>query len=220
MKKISILVLSALIVTAFGIFPVGNVQAPTQDMKIAVTPPMFDDMGLLLDDWGYAYTEISKSDLADSAVTGQYDVIFINCASYLTSDAENAASNLEIFVKNGGALYASDWTDEVIDAAFPGYITFGSKTTDSQFADAKIKDVGLIDYLEGEDTLQFHYDLSMWVPIKEVSSEVTVLAEANVDYDGSNHPHMPAVVSFSKGTGSVVYTTFHEAAQDIPVTAY
>jgi hypothetical protein len=146
-------------------------------------------------------------------VTSQYDAIFINCDSYSQVDVDNAASNLASYVSSGGAIYASDWANEFIDASFPGLIDFGDGFTDSQYADAKIKDKGLVDYLEGEDTLEFHYDLGAWIQIESVSSEVKILAEANVEYGGTTHPHMPAVVSFSKGSGSVVYTTFHEAVQ-------
>jgi hypothetical protein len=213
MRRMLILVLTVFVVAAFGNLPVENAKAPGIDMKIAVTPAGFDDMGSLLNEWGYAYTEIADSDLSESSVTSQYDAIFINCDSYSQSDVENAASNLATYVSNGGAIYASDWANEFIDASFPGYVNFGDGSTSSQYADAKIKDKGLIDYLEGQDSLTFHYDLALWVQIESVSSEVTVLAEANVEYGGTTHPHMPAVVSFSKGKGSVVYTTFHEAVQ-------
>jgi hypothetical protein len=170
-------------------------------------------MGSLLNEWGYTYTQISATDLSNPAVTDLYDAIFINCAWYSSTDVDNAESNLETFVSNGGAIYASDWANDFIDAAFPGYVTFGDGWTDAQYADAKILDGGLIDYIEGNETLTFHYDLGGWIQIESVSSDVTILAEANVQYGGSSHPHMPAVVSFSRGKGSVVYTTFHEAVQ-------
>jgi hypothetical protein len=213
MRRMLILVLTVFIVAAFGTIPVEKAEAPGIDLKIAATPAGYDDMGSLLGEWGYAYTEISDADLSSASVTSQYDAIFINCDSYSQVDVDNAASNLASYVSSGGAIYASDWANEFIDASFPGLIDFGDGFTDSQYADAKIKDKGLVDYLEGEDTLEFHYDLGAWIQIESVSSEVKILAEANVEYGGTTHPHMPAVVSFSKGSGSVVYTTFHEAVQ-------
>ncbi len=209
MRKISLLVLISIVISALASFSMGNAQGLGLD--IAVTPEGYDHMQSLLDEWNYQYTVIPKVDLADSGVTNQYDVIFINCAGGLSGD--NAANNLKNFVNNGGAIYASDWAYVFIEAAFPTYVDFGYKDGPVQTADATIKDVGLIDYLAGEETLSFYYDLGGWIPIESVSSDVEVLAEADVEYGGSSYPHMPAVVRFSHGSGSVVYTTFHEAAQ-------
>jgi len=211
MRKISMLVLLVLTIAAIGNFSMMNAQG--LGIKIAVTPEEYDHMQLLLDEWGYTYTEISASDLADHSVTKQYDAIFINCAYYDETDADNAANNLKDFVDKGGAIYASDWADVFINSAFPTYVTFGEKDGPVQTADAKVKDAGLVDYLGGEDTLSFYYDLPGWVPIESVSSNVDILAVADVTYGGSSHPHMPAVVRFNYGMGSVIYTTFHEAAQ-------
>jgi hypothetical protein len=89
-----ILVLTVFIVAAFGTIPVEKAEAPGIDLKIAATPAGYDDMGSLLGEWGYAYTEISDADLSSASVTSQYDAIFINCDSYSQVDVDNAASNL------------------------------------------------------------------------------------------------------------------------------
>src|SRR3990172_12813245 len=155
-------------------------QGNTNELRIAVTPPEYDDMGIILTTMGWNYTDISSRDLTFYDILSQYDAIFINCSSEIATYAnmpafgsEEIRANLERFVREGGTLYASDWAFEYIDKSFPGYIhyfehPFPELGDDSQSVIANIVDPGLASFMDSP-TVEILFNAPSWVPIDSVA---------------------------------------------------
>lgn len=146
---------------------------------LAVTTPYWDDIGSVLTQMGYSWTQISDTDLINASFLSQFDVVFANCNPYTYDYPEEASSSLQQFVQNGGSFYASDFAYTYIKAAFPGYITFhdGPHVGLAQWVTADVVDPGLANYLDPANppsTVDIEYDLDYWVPIKNISSAAKV----------------------------------------------
>jgi len=206
-------------------------------LKIAVTPPYYDDIGKILTDMKYSFTEIEPSDLSDYDLIKDYDIIFINCAGGLEQPAQNAKTALQQFVQNGGNLYTSDWAFTFIQNSFPEYITFSGYIGEAQTVTCTVVDPGLQDYLWDLNTGEVTYNLSSWVPIESISSQTKVyltgsytvyesMGSANIKSlrkreiskgqsksSSTTETDKPLAVCFSYGNGKVIHTTFHNEAQ-------
>ena len=89
MKKIGVLVIFMLVFCLMSFFPTVTAdENGFEDLKLAVTPLSYDDMGYILTNLGYAYTEIQVTDLNDLTTLSAYDVVFINCAGDIEQYAE------------------------------------------------------------------------------------------------------------------------------------
>ena len=193
-------------------FLIDNPGESASPPSIAVTPRSFDRMQDVLDAMGYEYTEIPLVTLTDLAALQAYDVVFINCAGTY-SPISATFGPIREFVSQGGAVYASDFAFAYIQGAFPGYVDFGGYVGPGQTTTGHIHDDGLKTYV-GAETLSLVYDLGGWVPVTSVSDDVTTYVSHTVSYGGASHPNTPAVVGFRYGQGHVIYTSFHNAAQD------
>lgn len=206
-------------------------------LKIAVTPPYYDDIGKILTYMKYSFTEIEPSDLSDYDLIKDYGIIFINCAGELEQPAQDAKTALQQFVQNGGNLYTSDWAFTFIQNSFPEYITFSGYIGEAQTVTFTVVEPGLQDYLWGGNIGEITYDLSSWVPIESISSQTKVyltgsytvyesMGSANIKslreqgtpesrskIPSTTESNKPLAVCFSYGNGKVLHTTFHNEAQ-------
>jgi murein DD-endopeptidase MepM/ murein hydrolase activator NlpD/cell division septation protein DedD len=194
------------------------------------------------DDLGYPWTQILVTDLTSFNLLSQYHDVFINCTADIQSNPQ-VTTALQDYVKDGGSLYVSDWAYEYIRDAFPGYINFPvvPRIGDVQQVVANIVDPGLAGYINPSDppsTIVLNYDLIGWVVIDSVGPNTTVhvrgsfstspyLAQETstgrrqIDTRQEVRPldqmiNKPLVVSFrpyGASGGKVVYTTFHNEAQ-------
>lgn len=145
-------------------------------------------------------------------------------------------------------MYASDWGFAVINAAFPGKVNFGADPYTGEVGTtvATVDDSTLGAFL-GTSQISIEFDLGSWVPIASLGPGVTTLLSGSYqtyDADGyglsalskvSQPVHRattraatgsttrsttsgPIAVSFSYGSGKVVYTSFHQHAQSQGVT--
>jgi hypothetical protein len=119
-----------------------NVVKEARPLRIAVTEPMFDNMGKLLDALGdgYRYTQLEDAQLITPNAFDRFDVVFLTCGGWpavwgtTTNKAfrpglasgtmrpdirEKLNRNLNRFVGRGGTLYASDLRYEYLAYAFP-----------------------------------------------------------------------------------------------------
>ena len=206
-------------------------------LKIAVTPPYYDDIGKILTNMKYIFTEIEPSDLSNYDLIKDYDIIFINCAGELEQPAQDAKTALQQFVQNGGNLYTSDWAFTFIQNSFPEYITFSGYIGEAQTVTFTVVEPGLQDYLWGGNVGEITYDLSSWVPIESISSQTKVyltgsysvyesMGSANIKSlrkreiskgqsksSSTTETDKPLAVCFSYVNGKVIHTTFHNEAQ-------
>ena len=74
--------------------------------------------------------------LRNPAMMAQYHIIFFPCATSMSSidtvlRDQNVLRNVRQYVHDGGKLYVTDWSGEVVDRSFPQQITHGDTGTDS-----------------------------------------------------------------------------------------
>lgn len=155
-----------------------EVSKLTQVANIAYVSGSFDIIEDLIDNLGYAATQLNFSDLADYTIVSQYDIIFLNCGSRdssFTSLNSTIDTNLAQFVTNGGSLYASDWalaylmggTSNVIHCNMSGGFipdtTLCANTTGTigYIYGAQVVDASLSASV-GFSTLDIDYDIGGW----------------------------------------------------------
>ncbi len=159
-------------------------------LRLAVTPPNYDDMGKLLRELGegYKFTDIHLEDLEDGAKLANFDVVFFTCGTgapgWFTGEAMGAAGRpgvqtlrfdpaalerlrvaLRAFVEKGGTLYASDWRLTYLRIIFPelaegGVVESGA----AQTLTADVVDPGLRERIGS--TVELKFDLPDWMPAR------------------------------------------------------
>jgi len=183
--------------------------------------------------------------LDDSVGMGEYDLIFLSCGmrgvgAHLYNDHSQpddhlvadpaVAENLRTFVELGGYVYATDWSYDLIEAAFPDAIDFlgedseldAAQVGEPQTINGRVLDPDLRDHLEmtadaNEVEIVFRFD--SWSVIEAVGPDTQVLVEGDIVYQsGAEYPELtssPLLVSFEYGNrhGKVIYTPFHTVAQ-------
>ncbi|RME21046.1 MAG: hypothetical protein D6798_19000 [Deltaproteobacteria bacterium] len=130
--------------------------------------------------------------------------------------------NLRDYVSEGGSIYASDWSYDVVEQGWPDRIDFVGDDTvpdaaqlgEYDLVNAAVADNMLADWLD-TDYIEIEYDLPVWAPIVTVSDSVSVHLVGNVAYRQGqatyNLTNSPLLVSFTSGDGKVVYSTFRVA---------
>lgn len=172
------------------------------DLKIAVSPRGYDDIGAVIRKLEYKFTQLDNKALCNAKKLEPYDVVFINCSSSCESNAGHAASALNRYVHQGGTIYLSDYAADYVAAAFPDIVQFAGKTGKKGKTHAELVDKGLRGLIG--NSIPLNFDLSGWYQIKSVGNEVRIYLQSD---------KMPLLVSFNFGKGQVIYTCFHNHAQ-------
>lgn len=135
---------------------------------------------------------------------------------------ETVQANLQAYVAQGGAIYASDWSYDIIEQTWSDRLEFvGDDTTPDAaqlgeygLVNAAVSDASLAEWLDS-DYVEIEYDLPVWAPIETNSDSVSVHLKGNVSYRVGTStyslPTAPLLVSFTSGEGKVVYSTFRVA---------
>lgn len=206
-------------------------------LQLAVTPPEFDDMGGLLDSLGhgYQYETAAFREFLEPEALKNHDVVFLTCGGVPTdwlserlrdSDRGSAGvyrakpetvrslyDNLRDFVRDGGTLYVSDLHFDVLVIAFPEFIDDHAVGRGAvQTVDARVVDEGLRKQLGDEISLRF--DMRAWRPAAFRQSKVTSYLEGEYELVDGTVRTGPLLVSFSYGKGTVIFTSFHNEAQN------
>lgn len=147
--------------------------------------------------------ELSPESLGDADLLGDYAMVFVNCGS--DSFTEERAAVLADYVNQGGTLYISDLEAPYVEALFPDDISF----TNDSFAEeleGRVTAQSLRDWIRrGELTIT--YDAPSWSRITNLEGDAEVLVHGQPSQlDEGNEP---LAITFSLGSGRVVYTTFH-----------
>ena len=207
-------------------------------LDVVVVAGDYDDFGRVLDDMGFVnYRSVNGTDqteltdfLSNPAELDKYDLIFFNGGIvedgvfYDMADASNplpaaVIANLQTFVSEGGSIYASDWSYDVVERAWPDKIDFvgadeipdEAQKGDYELLDAAVTDASLSEYL-GKQYIQIEYDLPVWPPVESVSSSVSVHLTGTVPYSDGLSDYtlsaVPLLVTFNSGQGKVAFSTF------------
>lgn len=139
--------------------------------------------------------------------------------------------NVREYAKRGGVLLFTDWTYDLLEAAWPDYVEF--LNDDSELDAAQVGEIGTLtaSVLEVElesaleaDKVALKYDFSNWSVVESVSEDVTVWLAADARYRVQEGGVMtlaasPMLLSFEpKSGGRVIYSSFHMDAQTAVVT--
>jgi hypothetical protein len=209
-------------------------NAPARPLRLAVTKHMFDDMGRLLRDLGYKYSEITVEDIASYERIADYDVLFITCSNtpkawlnpvetpiapglfsstWLPDAQGRVKENLRKFVGNGGTIYVSDLHYTTLNVAFPELMRQPTPERGAkQDVVAKVVDGGLKDVIGS--SLGLRFDLGGWCPAAFDAPDVRVYLTGEYrDIHGKLHDD-PLLVRFGFDKGAVIFTSFHNEKQN------
>jgi hypothetical protein len=201
------------------------------DLNIAVLAGDYDTTQELLDTLGLSYDLIAQGGttqidfLRNPARLESYDIVFLNCGmdeEWIYEAKEAVAANLQSYVQGGHSLYASDWTFQAIEAAFPEAVDFFGE--DDFPSDAYSGDDGHLlgtvldpnmQAVLGTSSADIHYDLAGWVIAVAADSSTEVLVSGSPTTIWQEDPvaNAPLAVRFEEGAGTVVFTTFHNEPQ-------
>ena len=199
-------------------------------LRLAVTPPVYDDMGVLLHGLGkgYAYDDLPMDKLLDAGSLKPYNVVFFTCGGVPESwlGAEVGVSqrgdeihnpNMEVFsklrdalrafVSEGGTLYASDLRYNQIAMVFP---EFCSPTLDKgkpQTVQAEVVIPELAKLLGS--TVPLEFDKPEWCPAGFAGEGCEVLLKGKFENMEGKQCESPLMVRFHCGKGTVIFTSFH-----------
>jgi hypothetical protein len=165
-----------------------------------------------------------------------YCGVFFNCgitegAFYGPQQNPVVVANLRRFVEEGGTLYASDQSYDIIEALYPAKVDwFGNDDLGSNAEyglagriNADVTDPGLLDFLRQEnpaqETVEINFVYERWSLVQAVDPDVQVFLRANVQAcaDGEactgalTIPRTPLTLRFIVGNqgGQVIFTAFH-----------
>lgn len=210
------------------------------DVEVAVVTGDFDDFDAVLeavgiggahDVDGQTGAELLQF-LENPTEMARYDAIFfagghLEEGIFYSAEAgdETVAlvkDNLKSYVSDGGIVFASDWSYDVIEETWPGQIDFlGNGEPDSaqigepELLVADVTSSNLEDAL-GKDTVKMDHDLDAWPVIDAVGDEARVFLSADAHWrkgmETSVEENSPLLVEFELGKGAVVFTTFRMSA--------
>jgi len=208
-----------------------------RSLRLAVTPPEYDDMGKLLDTLGsgYQYTQISLDDLLEAERLAQYDVVFLTCGGVprkwlgrRVRQSERGSAGIyrakpEIidaihdsfrkFVGHGGTLYASDLQFDLVAAAFPEFVDEAKAGKgEVETVEAEVVDPGLRRLLG--PTIDLRFDMPAWRPAAFHGPDITTHMRGTYRLRDGGEQTGPLLVTFPHGEGTVVFTSFHNEAQN------
>jgi hypothetical protein len=178
---------------------------------------------------GKAGTEY-LSFLSSETALETYDIVFLNCGineRWMTRKPE-VAQALSAYVKSGGSIYASDWSHSFVEAAFPDAVDWFGDDRDDLAAKAGEMGVYYADVIDegmkkvlGSETAELYYDLSSWGVAEAAGANTEVLIQGDIiayDWNDWTNPERevkasPLALKFQPGSGTVIYTSFHNEPQ-------
>jgi hypothetical protein len=189
-------------------------RSNAMSLRLGVTQPQYDDMGRLLDQLGegYRYTVLREVDLGNLKKMIAFDVLFLTCAHTGQLDLR-AVSSLRRYVELGGTLYASDLRMDLVARAFPERaLRRALPPGRPQQVRGSVLDPGLRQVLGPGIALDFNSP--GWRPASFEPSKVRTFIEGSYVSQLGQPLMAPLLVKFPCGKGAVIFTSFHNAAQN------
>jgi len=215
----------------------------SEEFEVAVITGDYDDFEEVLGLLGVGTYDLinglTGSDLADflSSETSlaRYDVIFFpggHVEEDILYDLDGSDTDgvvgavhttLSNYVNNGGVIYASDWSYDVVEQLWPDRIEFLGEDTspdDAQIGTeasvlASVTDDNLSTYLSSSSA-EVVFDLDTYPVVESVTGGVRVLMRADIPYrigmDVHQRSNSPILMSFPEGEGRVIFSTWRQAS--------
>lgn len=198
-----------------------------EETRIAVVQGAYDSMETVLENLGigegitdlYSFSW-AGSLLGDYATLRGYDIVILNCGAYGESDffADAVyAANLEQWVAEGGSLYASDWSYDVIETLFPSKVEFHgddlTRDAAQQASNTGDELADVVDVALAQALGQSSVEVKLWAPwaiMQSVASDVRVYIRGPAESSLSFDPDAPYTIGFEHGDGEVIYTSWHQ----------
>ncbi len=211
------------------------------DVEVAVVTGDFDDFDAVLgatgisgahDIDGQTGAELLQF-LENPEEMARYDAIFfagghLEDGIFYSSDGSDDATvatvkeNLKAYVSDGGVVFASDWSYDVVEETWPGQIEFlgGGDPDSAQLGEpellvADVTNSNLEEAL-GKETVKMDHDLDAWPVVDTVGDEARVFLSADATWrqgmDTAVEKNSPLLVEFESGKGRVVFTSFRMSA--------
>ena len=210
---------------------------------MAVVTGDYDDFEVTLQDLGFGDFDLVNGQTGDElvqflsseAALGAYDAIFFG-GGHLEEDifydtdgsdtdrnVDKVKAALQAYVNAGGKVVATDWSYDVVEAVWPGQVTFLGQDAvpdDAQRGEtgtisARILDEALATTVGGE-RVELTYDLIEYPIIAAVDATTTTHLQGDAVWrDGEatyTETGSPLLVSFSTGAGTVWFSTFRFGA--------
>ncbi len=183
----------------------------------------------LNDDWAFRAFGTAQS-------LNGYCGVFLNCGideSAFKGPRANPVviQNLKNFVEQGGTIYASDQSYDVIEALFPAKVDFfrnDDLASDAEFGlpgeyTADVTDDALRQYLQnetpGQSTVDIKFNYQSWVVMQQVDADVQVFLRGNIQACSDGEacmssvliPNTPLTIRYPVGSlgGQIIFTSFH-----------
>ena len=166
--------------------------------------------------------------LMDATLLSGFNIVFFDCGladEYFTSAPAAAVTNVVNFVRQGGALYVSDWAYEIIRVAFANTFAFEGASV-AQAARVGSLDMGLVARIEdatlaqavGSANVSLVYNKGDWVtpqPTQQPNVVIWMQGDAPITTNGQSQivTQAPLLLSTAVGDGRIIFTTFHNHSQ-------
>jgi hypothetical protein len=181
--------------------------------KLAYLPGSYDSIEDIVEgELQNPMDQLAPADFANATKLAEYKMIFVNCGSslYEITSSTTTLATIRTWISNGGILYASDWANDLVEALYPADFS-GELSGEAQEVTATIVDAELKAFV-GKSTVAIQYDLGSWHTPATLSSAAKVLVRGSFDGYDQTYTNKPLAVYFAKGSGDVVYTSFHNEA--------
>ncbi len=200
----------------------GTVSIPSDAKRILVIPGTFDRIQDILSRLGFVYDSVSCYEFSSWSQDSidSYDYIFFNCGS--GCDGFSLADALRNFLNQGDKrIYASDWAYTVAEGIDTSAIDFYGDDTQygspqvgvADTVTAQVVDPDLSEAL-GRNSMLINFDLDSWVVMVDVGSQTEVLIRGDAGTPDGTVRDAPFAVMYPYGQGKVLYTSFHNEAQN------
>ena len=196
-------------------------------VELAVIQGSYDSIEVLLAELDLEPQIFTGADrlalLSDVEAMSAYDIVFINCGlpDSLTEAKDELAPVLRAYVAQGGSLYVSDHSFELVEAAWPDAIDFANDDRQphqvrvgfEQALVASVHDANLGALLGAQ--AQLTYDIDLWSVVVAPGPGTQVLMSGDPDSLDGVYTSAPLLLRFFSG-GQVLFTTFHNDSQITP----
>jgi len=209
----------------------GYISAPVydvdEDAEYGQTPLQVEKLFTELDADGDPLLLDFDALFLNSGVRGLGEYVYndVDPDDALVSDPDIVGA-LRDYVGRRRTLVASDWSYDLVEAAWPDKVTFldeelgldAAQRGTSRTVVASVTDPALADAL-GNDQVELFFDFSYWTVMAAVAQDVTVHMRGDVAYrptDGSSEAlleDVPLLVSFEHQGGRVILSSFAWRAQ-------